>query len=96
MCGAEIYEYSAGILHAKMLIVDGQLAVIGSANADIRSFRYSFEVNVQVYGQDFAKKAEQAFQNDLEQSTRLTDLYLKRPAGIRFVENLLRLSSPLL
>jgi len=96
MCGVQIYEYSAGFLHAKMLIVDGQLAVIGSANADIRSFRYSFEVNVQVYGQDFAKKAEQAFHNDLGQSTRLTDAYLKRSAGIRFVENLLRLSSPLL
>jgi len=96
MCGVQIYEYSAGFLHAKMLIVDGQLAVIGSANADIRSFRYSFEVNVQVYGQDFAKKAEQAFHNDVEQGNRLTDAYLKRSAGIRFVENLLRLSSPLL
>jgi len=63
--GVRIYEFDSGILHAKMLIVDGQLAVIGSANADVRSFRYDFEVNVQVYSEDVAKQAEQVFFADL-------------------------------
>jgi len=83
-------------LHAKMLIIDGQITIIGSANADMRSVRSSFEVNVQVYGESFAKEAEQTFYADLKKSRRLTGAYLKRPARIRFVENLLRLSSPLL
>lgn len=96
MSGAEIYEYSAGILHAKMLIIDGQITIIGSANADMRSVRSSFEVNVQVYGESFAKEAKQTFYADLKKSRRLTVSYLLRPARIRFVENLLRLSSPLL
>jgi cardiolipin synthase A/B len=94
--GAEIYEYSAGILHAKMLIIDSQITVIGSANADMRSIRSSFEVNVQVYGETFAKEAEQTFYADLKKSRKLTRAYLKRPARMRFVENLLRLASPLL
>jgi len=96
MSGAEIYEYSAGILHAKMLIIDSRITIIGSANADMRSVRSSFEVNVQVYGEDFAKEAEQTFYKDLKKSRRLTGAYLKRPARTRFVENLLRLASPLL
>jgi len=96
MSGAEIYEYSAGILHAKMLIIDAQVTIIGSANADMRSVRSSFEVNVQAYGEGFAKEAEQTFYADLKRSRRLTVAYLTRPARIRFVENLLRLSSPLL
>ena len=94
--GVRIYEFDAGILHAKMLIVDGQLAVIGSANADVRSFRYNFEVNVQVYSEEVAKQAEQVFFADLGKSVELTKSFLKRPARLRFVENVFRLLSPLL
>jgi cardiolipin synthase len=94
--GVKIYEYTRGLLHAKLLIVDGRLSIIGSANADIRSFRYSFEVAVQVYGENFAQEAEHLFHIDLRRSSRVSDSYLERPARIRFLENLLRLSSPLL
>jgi len=78
------------------MVGDGQLAVIGSANADMRSFRYNFEVNVQVYSKDFAKKAEQVFFADLGKSMELTKAFLNRPTRIRFVENMFRLLSPLL
>ena len=94
--GVRIYEFDSGILHAKMLIVDGQLAVIGSANADVRSFRYDFEVNVQVYSEDVAKQAEQVFFADVGKSVELTKSFLKRPGRVRFVENIFRLLSPLL
>lgn len=41
--GCEIFEYSPGFLHQKMLLVDGTYAVTGSSNADFRSFYLSFE-----------------------------------------------------
>ncbi|HNR68305.1 MAG TPA: cardiolipin synthase [bacterium] len=94
--GVQIYEYNGGILHAKMMTVDGLLTIIGSANTDIRSFRYNFEVNLQVYDHDFACQAEQVFFRDLQQSHRLGEKFLQRSAPARFGENVFRLTSPLL
>lgn len=95
--GIEIYEYRRGYLHAKMLIVDGWFTVIGSANVDVRSFSYNFEVNVQVYGASFARKAQEVFDLDLTNSTRLDpEVFRKRAAYVRFGENTCRLFSPVL
>ncbi len=92
-----IYEYLPEYLHAKMLIVDSHFAVIGSANLDIRSFSYDFEINVQIYGETFAQKAEVIFFEDLKKSRKIDPQeYLQRPAYRRFGENICRLFSPLL
>jgi len=44
--GVHLAEYRPGLLHAKTLTVDGQLALIGSANLDRRSFELNFENNL--------------------------------------------------
>jgi cardiolipin synthase len=44
--GVEIYEYVGGLLHAKTLTVDGQIALVGSANMDRRSFDLNYENNI--------------------------------------------------
>ena len=44
--GVEIYEYVGGLLHAKTLTVDGQVALVGSANMDRRSFDLNYENNI--------------------------------------------------
>jgi cardiolipin synthase len=44
--GARIVEYEGGLLHAKTLTIDGEVALIGSANLDRRSFDLNFENNV--------------------------------------------------
>jgi cardiolipin synthase len=94
--GVSIFEYMRGILHAKMFIVDDHLVVIGSANHDIRSFSYSFEVNVQVYNAEFAEAAKRVFLQDLERSRELSaNAFLKRPSHVRFSENTCRLLSSL-
>ncbi|MGB7291794.1 MAG: cardiolipin synthase [Thermodesulfobacteriota bacterium] len=96
-CGVKIFEYMKGIIHAKMLVVDGEVVVIGSANVDMRSFSYSFEVNVNVYGREFASAAENVFLADLENSRELTpEKFFKRPSYVRFGENFCRLFSSLL
>ncbi len=43
--GARVFRYRGGFLHAKTLVIDGDLSAVGSANVDIRSFRLNFEVN---------------------------------------------------
>ena len=96
-CGVKIFEYLPGIIHAKMLVVDGEIVVIGSANVDMRSFSYSFEVNVNVYSSQFAQTAEKVFVDDLKRSRQLSpDIFFKRPSYIRFGENFCRLFSSLL
>ena len=55
-CGVRIYEYQAGLLHAKTATVDRDLALISTANLDRRSFELNFEVSVVVYDDDFASQ----------------------------------------
>ncbi len=44
--GVKVYEYEAGILHAKTMTVDGEITLIGSANMDRRSFDLNYENNI--------------------------------------------------
>ena len=44
-CGIEVYSYRKGFLHQKIVIIDGDMASVGTANMDMRSFHLNFEVN---------------------------------------------------
>ena len=44
--GVRIFEYSAGINHAKIMLADDQWGMVGSANLDYRSMRLNFELNL--------------------------------------------------
>jgi len=52
--GVEIREYVGGLLHAKTLTLDGEVALIGSANMDRRSFELNAENNILLYDPAFA------------------------------------------
>ena len=52
--GIEIYEYSAGFLHAKVAVVDTRWATVGSSNLDPLSLLLAREANIVVQGADFA------------------------------------------
>ncbi|SER89428.1 cardiolipin synthase [Gracilibacillus ureilyticus] len=95
--GATVYIYQKGFLHAKMIIVDGKIASVGTANIDVRSFRLNFEVNAFLYNETLAEILVDEFQKDMEHVTQLTyALYQKRPLWIRFKESVSRLISPIL
>jgi len=95
--GARIYVYNNGFLHAKTLVVDGEVASIGSANFDRRSFRLNFEANAFIYDGVEAKKIEAIFEKDMTLCHELTkELYQKRSLVIKFKESISRLLSDLL
>ncbi|MBB5325551.1 cardiolipin synthase [Anoxybacillus tepidamans] len=95
--GVKIYEYNKGFLHSKMIIVDGELASIGTANMDMRSFHLNFEVNAFLYHTESTKTLVADFLQDLQDSTYIDyDIFKKRPLPIRVVESICRLLSPLL
>lgn len=44
--GVKLYEYHCGLLHAKTMVVDREVGLVGSANLDRRSFELNFENNI--------------------------------------------------
>jgi cardiolipin synthase len=53
--GVEIYEYEAGFLHAKVAVIDGFWATVGSSNLDPLSLLLAREANVVVQNAEFAQ-----------------------------------------
>lgn len=50
--GARVLTYLPGMLHAKLILVDGKVAMFGSANIDLRSLFVNFEIGVFCYSRD--------------------------------------------
>lgn len=95
--GVRVCFHTAGFLHAKVLVIDDELAVIGSANMDFRSFEHNFEVSAFVYDRPLVARLSRLFERDLAQSRRLQPAeWFRRPRLRRFAESLMRLFSPLL
>ncbi len=69
--GVKIYLYKKGFVHAKTVVADTQLSVVGTANMDIRSFDLNFEIFATIHGQNFAQQLEKTFMNDLELSDEI-------------------------
>jgi cardiolipin synthase len=69
--GIEIYEYQAGLLHAKVMTIDGIWATIGSTNLDTRSFALNEELNAVVYHTAVVGQLERVFEEDLRYSRRI-------------------------
>lgn len=95
--GVQIYQYNKGMLHAKLMIIDEEIAEVGAANYDMRSFRLNYEVCQVVYSADVARELTEQFERDLTDSVplRMEDL-LQRSLTERIVEQGARLLSPLL
>ncbi|HRX37232.1 MAG TPA: cardiolipin synthase [Aestuariivirga sp.] len=70
--GVTIFEYGAGLLHAKTMTVDGEVALIGSANLDRRSFDLNFENNILISDEGAATVVRQRQETYLAQSRRIT------------------------
>jgi cardiolipin synthase len=95
--GVKVYQYSKGMMHSKVVLVDGEWASVGSANLDNRSLHLNFEMNCLIYSPEKVAELEAAFLHDLESSVRLEpDVFAQRPLAGRLVENACRLLSPVL
>lgn len=78
--GIRIFEYQSSVLHAKTLVADGQVSVIGSTNFDFRSFNFNAECNVLMQDAAMSKQLEGAFEQDMQQANEITLAdWLKQP-----------------
>ncbi len=95
--GARVFIYDNGFLHAKTIVVDGEVASVGSTNFDNRSFRLNFETNAFIFNREFALEMEAVFRQDMANGHELTlDQYNRRSPIIRIKEAVSRLLSEIL
>jgi len=95
--GVKVYQYAKGMMHAKVVLVDGQWASVGTANLDNRSLHLNFEVNCLIDSPQAVAQLEEQFLHDLTDSIQLQPAaYSRRPFAGRLLENACRLFSPVL
>lgn len=86
--GVEIYEYSAGFLHAKVAVIDGRWATVGSSNLDPLSMLLAREANVMVRDAPFAEELRLCLTSAMDvHGVRLgTHTFANRPWRHRFLD----------
>ena len=70
--GIRIFEYQAAILHAKTLVADDRVCLVGSTNLDFRSFHFNAECNLVILDDDAGGVFARAFEEDLAQAEEIT------------------------
>ncbi len=95
--GVKCYQYEKGFVHSKLIIVDGLVSSIGTANMDVRSFKLNFEINAFIYDEKISKKLEKQFIADLSDCSQIDlNFYMKRSNFTKVREAVSRLLSPML
>lgn len=95
--GVRIFEYQAAVLHAKSMVVDSHLAVVGSTNLDFRSFLFNAECNLVVFDDAFANLLERTFDDDLAHAIPIdAAAWRRRALAHRAADRAARWLSPLL
>ena len=95
--GVRIFSFRPdATLHAKALLVDEGLMIVGSANLDQRSFRINYETGVLIYDPAFARTLEASVLAEMAQAREVTEEAIgRRPWGTRTLEAVARLAAPL-
>lgn len=95
--GIKIYKYTKGFLHQKTLLVDDNMAGVGTANLDNRSFRLNFEITALSTNIKFIREVAAMLEKDFASARLLAHNELDdRSFGFRIAARIARLFSPIL
>jgi cardiolipin synthase len=93
----EVYLYRKGMVHSKVIVIDGEVATVGTANMDYRSFDNNAEVNAFFFDRGVSRLLRAHFFQDIDASVRMD---LKAWASRSWKEKMMgsaaRLLAPLL
>jgi cardiolipin synthase len=67
----QLWQFQPSMLHAKVMTVDGILAMVGSANVNARSTELDEEINLVVLDDDVVATLDEQFDEDLDRSDRV-------------------------
>ena len=95
--GIKLYRYRSGFMHQKVILVDREIAGIGTVNLDNRSFFLNFEVMTFTIAPEFICSVEAMLQGDFH-SSRLVDFnaYEQKSFWFRLAARVSRLLAPIL
>lgn len=94
--GVPVYEYRGRMIHAKTIVIDDELSIVGTANIDNRSFRLNFEVIAAIYDRSTTEELARLFEADQKHATVLDPNPNKQSIGRRMFGSAARLFAPLL
>lgn len=90
-------EESPRMIHSKYLLVDHNVAAVGSANMDIRSFHLNYEITAMFYDESVNEALAKWYERDAIEASPVTEMQRKRLRPLdRALEALARVSSPIL
>ncbi len=93
--GVNIYEYDDTFVHAKILIVDDQIASVGSVNFDPRSFHLNFEATA-IFENEAVKTLVETYDDDVKKSNKIdADAWKERGIFIKLLQGIFNLFSPI-
>lgn len=83
--GVKIYEYRPGFLHAKSIVSDDDIAVVGTINMDYRSFFLHFECATCFYSSSIVGAVKQDILETINLSRRIDDMWLHKVPWLRSI-----------
>jgi cardiolipin synthase len=96
-CGVRLFRYQDRFLHQKVVLVDDQLAGVGTVNLDNRALYLNFEATALIADDGFAKEVEAMLQDDLKCCDPVDCAHFDdKPLQFRVAARIARLASPLL
>ncbi|MDF7805963.1 cardiolipin synthase [Pontiellaceae bacterium B12219] len=95
--GVRIFQRKPPFIHAKAMVVDNSIALVGTANLDIRSLELNYETTVLFAEPDAVSTLKQMIRDDIAESNEIVlNDWLMRPAIQKLGENLCSLMTPIL
>lgn len=95
--GVEVYEFTPGFMHTKMIISDDSTAIVGTSNFDYRSFYLHFENGVWMHGSCAVTEARDSFLNIMNVSERITREFCDNVSlPVKIGRSVVNLFSPLM
>ncbi len=93
--GVRFFRYTDGFLHEKTMLIDDQVATVGTANFDNRSFRLNFEITAVVVEPTFAAAVERMFEADFRNAREMNPREMEEKSwGFKLAVRLARLTAP--
>jgi cardiolipin synthase len=95
--GVKMYRYKEGFLHEKAMLVDNELAAVGTANLDTRSLRLQFEITLLFADRSFAAEVRKMLEADFARSRPLLMSEINdRSFAFKVIVRIARLLAPVL
>lgn len=95
--GVRIFQRKPPFIHAKAMVIDTSVALVGTANLDIRSLELNYETTILFEDETAVSTLKQMIREDIHLSEELKlNEWIKRPRIHKLGENLCALLSPVL